>query len=150
MDKAILAYTNLTGAILPSSGLNSNSRQTKILMVDDESNILKLYRTEISDMGYHVINAMSGEEALYILEKETPDLITLDIMMPGMDGFTTLRKIKDLNKNIPVIMLTAFDYRYEFAVQEADGYVEKSSDTTKLRKTIANLLKKGASWDKCH
>ncbi|NTU43166.1 MAG: response regulator [Nitrospirales bacterium] len=114
---------------------------SKILVVDDEKNILKLYQTELMDVGYEVITAGSGKEAIEVFERESPDLVTLDIQMPGMDGIEVLRKLKELRKDVPIIMLTAFDYRDDFGVWSAEAYVVKTSDPTELKKTINNLLK---------
>jgi DNA-binding response OmpR family regulator len=114
----------------------------KILIVDDEKNILRLYQAELMEAGYTVLTAGSGKEAMEIFEKDPPDLVTLDINMPDMNGIEVLRKMKEMRKEIPVIMLTAFDYRDDFGVWSAETYVVKASDTTELKKTIKNLLDK--------
>ncbi|MCD5412197.1 response regulator [Thermodesulfovibrionales bacterium] len=112
----------------------------KILVVDDEKNILKLYQAELEDEGYTVVTANSGEDGLSAFEKEDPDLVTLDILMPDMDGIQVLRQMKEKKPNIPVIMLTAYDYRDDFSVWVADAYIVKSSDTTNLKATIKQVL----------
>lgn len=114
----------------------------KILVVDDEKNILKLYQAELEDEGYTVVTANSGREALEAFEKENPDLVTLDILMPDMDGIQVLRQMKEKRPNIPIIMLTAYDYRDDFSVWVSDAYVVKSSDLTNLKATIKQLLSK--------
>ncbi len=114
----------------------------KILVVDDEKNILKLYKAELEDENYTVITANSGTEALDIFSNESPDLVTLDILMPDMDGIHVLRLMKEKNPRIPIIMLTAYDYRDDFSVWVADAYVVKSSDLTNLKNTISQLLSK--------
>lgn len=114
----------------------------KILVVDDEKNILKLYKAELEDEGYTVVTANSGREALDIYEQEEPDIITLDIMMPEMDGIQVLRQIKQKAPEIPIIMLTAYDYRDDFSVWVSDAYVVKSSDLTQLKATIRQILEK--------
>ncbi len=116
----------------------------KILVVDDEKNILKLYKAELEDEGYTVVTANSGREALEIYEQEKPDLITLDIMMPEMDGIQVLRQIKQKAPDIPIIMLTAYDYRDDFSVWVSDSYVVKSSDLTTLKAAIKQVLEKKA------
>jgi CheY-like chemotaxis protein len=116
----------------------------KILVVDDEKNILKLYKAELEDEGYTVVTANSGREALDIYEQEKPDIITLDIMMPEMDGIQVLRQIKQKTPDIPIIMLTAYDYRDDFSVWVSDSYVVKSSDLTQLKATIRQILEKKA------
>jgi len=66
----------------------------KILVVDDEKNILKLYKAELEDEGYNVVTANSGKEALEVFRAEEPDVVTLDIMMPDIDGIQVLRQLK--------------------------------------------------------
>lgn len=112
----------------------------KILVVDDEKNILKLYRAELEDEGYTVITANSGREAMDIFESENPDLVTLDILMPDIDGIQILRQMKERKPDIPIIMLTAYDYRDDFSVWVSDAYVVKSSDLSNLKATIKQIV----------
>ncbi len=114
----------------------------KVLIVDDDESILKLYKEELEDEGYVVFAATSGKEAIEIFEKEKPDIVTLDILMPDMDGIAVLRAMKDRFPNIPVIMSTAYDYRDDFGVWAAEAYVVKSSDLTELKETIKRLTNK--------
>lgn len=112
----------------------------KILIVDDDPSIRLLYKEELEDEGYNVLIASSGEEALRLFEDEDPDLVTLDILMPDMDGIQVLRKLKEKKPRLPVIMSTAYDYRDDFAVWASEDYVVKSSDTTELKEAIKRLL----------
>jgi DNA-binding response OmpR family regulator len=112
----------------------------KILVVDDEKNILKLYQAELEDEGYTVVTANSGREALDIFEGENPDLVTLDILMPDIDGIQILRQMKEKKPDIPIIMLTAYDYRDDFSVWVSDAYVVKSSDLSNLKATIRQII----------
>ncbi|MCS7215215.1 MAG: response regulator [Thermodesulfovibrio sp.] len=114
----------------------------KILVVDDEKNILMLYKAELEEEGYEVITANSGREAIELFETQKPDMVTLDIMMPDIDGIQVLRQIKQKNPNIPVIMLTAYDYRDDFAIWASDAYVVKSSDLAPLKETIKEIAEK--------
>lgn len=114
----------------------------RILVVDDEKNILKLYQAELEDEGYEVVTANSGREALEVFDRENPDLVTLDILMPDMDGIQVLRYLKEKKPAVPVIMLTAYDYRDDFSVWVSDAYVVKSSDLTNLKATIKNIIDK--------
>lgn len=114
----------------------------KILIVDDDPSIRMLYKEELEDEGYDVVTASSGEEALRLFEETKPDLVTLDILMPDMDGIQVLRKMKEKKPRLPIIMSTAYDYRDDFAVWASEAYVVKSSDTTELKETIKKLLKK--------
>jgi DNA-binding response OmpR family regulator len=114
----------------------------RILVVDDEKNILRLYQAELEDEGYEVVTANSGREALEVFDRENPDLVTLDILMPDMDGIQVLRYLKEKKPSVPVIMLTAYDYRDDFSVWVSDAYVVKSSDLTNLKATIKNIIDK--------
>lgn len=112
----------------------------KILVVDDEKNILKLYKAEFESEGYNVVIANSGKEALDLIESENPDLVTLDILMPDIDGIQVLRQMKEKKPDMPVIMLTAYDYRDDFSIWVADAYVVKSSDLSNLKTTIKQII----------
>ena len=80
----------------------------KILLVDDEEGIQMLYREELEDDGYEVISAYTGEEGLQKFKEESPDLVILDIQMPGMNGIETLRQMKMNNPQLPVILSSAY------------------------------------------
>jgi CheY-like chemotaxis protein len=115
----------------------------RILIVDDEPHICELYRSDFEDEGYDVSVANSGEEALEEAEKNPPDLIILDIQMPGMDGIETLEKLIGKDKGIPVILNTAYShYKEDYRTWGAEAYVVKSSDTTKLKQEVKRLLSK--------
>lgn len=81
----------------------------KILAVDDEKHIVRLVQVNLERAGYQVVVAYDGVEALKKVQDERPDLIVLDVMMPQMDGFETLKNLKanPETRDIPVIMLTA-------------------------------------------
>lgn len=81
----------------------------KILVVDDERHIVRLVEVNLTRAGYDVLTAYDGVEALEVVQKDKPDMIVLDVMMPRMDGFEVLRKLQadSETQNIPVIMLTA-------------------------------------------
>lgn len=113
----------------------------RILVVDDEKHICQLYKSELEDEGYSVTVAHSGNDALDEVDRNPPDLIVLDIQMPGMDGVETLEKILGMDKGIPVILNTAYShYKEDFTTWGADAYVVKSSDTSKLKTEIMRLL----------
>jgi CheY-like chemotaxis protein len=113
-----------------------------ILIVDDEKHICELYKSELEDDGYKVSVANSGKEALDFVETTRPDLILVDIQMPGMDGIELLEKLLGKDMGIPIILNTAYShYREDFTTWGADAYVVKSSDTTKLKAEIKRLLK---------
>ena len=113
----------------------------KLLIVDDDLNIQRLYKEELEEEGYDVVIAGTGKDALEMFEKENPDIVTLDILMPDIDGISLLRKMKEQRPNIPIIMSTAYDYRDDFAVWASEAYIVKSSDLSELKKTIKKLVK---------
>jgi len=114
---------------------------TKILVVEDDKNQRKLYEQELSDEGYEVSVAPGGREALAQIEKDRPDLVVMDISMPGMDGIEALGKILGVDNTIPVILNTAYaNYKDNFLSWAADAYVVKSSDMDELKKTIKEVL----------
>lgn len=115
----------------------------KILVVDDEENIRELYRDELAEEGYQVELAENGGQALSKFESFRPDLVTLDVMMPGMDGIEVLRRIREKNPSVPVLLLTAFgEFRQDFNTWASDAYIVKSADVSELKQTIRQLLGK--------
>ncbi len=114
----------------------------KILIVDDDQNILRLYKEELEEDGYHVVTASNGREAMEQFEKEAPDLVTLDILLPDIDGIKLLRQMKEKRPRLPVIMSTAYDYRDDFAVWASEAYIVKSADLSELKSTIKKLTEK--------
>ena len=114
-----------------------------ILVVDDEENIRWLYREELEEEGYLIEDAVSGEEALKMLAALKPDLVVMDIKMPGISGVDTLIKIKEIDKNIPVILCSAYsDYKQDFSTWASDAYVVKSASLDELKKAITKVLGK--------
>jgi CheY-like chemotaxis protein len=115
----------------------------KILVVDDEENIRLLYQEELEEEGYTVEVAAHGQEALEKVNAFQPDLVTLDIRMPGMDGVETLRKIREVQRDLPVILCSAYgEYKQDLTTWASDAYVIKTSDLTELKGTIRTLLSK--------
>ena len=80
----------------------------KVLLVDDEADFLELMSMRVKKWGYDVLAAKDGKEALSAVENKNPDIVILDFMLPDMDGASVLRQIRKFNKDIPVIMFTAF------------------------------------------
>ncbi len=114
----------------------------KILVIDDEEDKCRLYKDELEEEGYEVITAATGSQGMKLFMKENPDLVTLDIWMSRRDeGIDLLRHIKEIRPDLPVIMLTAYDYRDDFAVWCADAYVVKSSDLGELKSTVKRMIR---------
>ena len=117
---------------------------TKVLIVEDEQAQRLLYETEISEMGYDVLLASDGVEAIDKVREEKPNLVVLDLMMPNMHGLDALRKVLSLDPTIPVIIHTAYThYRENFMSWAAEEYVVKSSDLTELKNSITRVLSSG-------
>ena len=113
----------------------------KILLVDDEDSIHLLYREELEEEGYEVHSALSGEEALDQLKIISPDLIILDINMPGMNGIDVLRQIKETNPDLPVILSSAYqEFKQDLATWASDDYIVKSSNLDELKAAVKKHL----------
>ncbi|PID56992.1 two-component system response regulator [candidate division KSB3 bacterium] len=114
-----------------------------ILIVDDEKHIRFLYEEEFSDAGYKTLTASNGLEAFERLkEHQEIDLILLDIKMPQMDGTEFLRRIRKVNKEIPILLSTAYgDYvQQDFSAWLSNGYTVKTSDLSELKAKVKALL----------
>lgn len=118
----------------------------KIMLVDDVPEIIYLVRMMLEREGYEVIEAKNGDECLEKLQNTAPDLIILDIMMPGLDGWEICRKIKEAKetRDIPVVMLTvrtsedSIKKSYEYA--GCDAHINKPFDRKHLLDTIEEFL----------
>jgi CheY-like chemotaxis protein len=118
-------------------------RMKRILVVDDEQSIRLLFQEELTDAGYEVATADSGEEALRMVKNQKPDLITLDIRMAQMDGSEFLQELRKMYRDLPVIVCTAYDdYRQDFRLWASDGFITKSSDISELKAKIVEFLGK--------
>jgi CheY-like chemotaxis protein len=117
----------------------------KILVADDEPSV-RLTVVRMLEKYYSIIEADNGEEAIEIAEKQNPDLILIDLMMPKMDGYTACSKIKNNTetKGIPVVMLTAIDHELnkKFASEVgADGYITKPFIQEELLNTVSRFIR---------
>jgi len=113
----------------------------KILLVDDEDSIHLLYREELEEEGYEVHSALSGEEALSQLKIIAPDLVILDINMPGINGIDALRRIKEMNPALPVILSSAYqEFKQDLATWASDEYIVKSSNLDELKAAVKKHL----------
>jgi DNA-binding response OmpR family regulator len=118
----------------------------RILIVEDERSLRLLYQRELEHEGHEVLTAANAAEGLKIVESENPDLVVLDIRMPGMDGLDAMSRILEKRPRLPVILNSAYaSYKDNFMSWAADAYVIKSGDTTELRATIRDVLQARAS-----
>jgi len=123
------------------------SRKATILAVDDEPRVLKLLKANLESSGYAVLTAADGEEALQTFERELPDLVLLDLMLPRMDGYAVCRRIREFSA-VPVIMLTArseqIDKIHGFEVG-ADDYLTKPFSISELLMRVQAVLRR-SKW----
>src|SRR5258708_8206597 len=120
-----------------------------ILVVDDEPQIRRVMRTTLSSNGYAVIEAKSGEEALEALRKEHPELVLLDVNMPGIGGLETCREIRD-QSDVAIIMLTVRNTEHDKVLAldaGADDYVVKPFSIEELLARIRAALRRYAPGD---
>ena len=118
-----------------------------ILAVDDEVHILELISFNLKAAGYHVVTALTGEEALKRCEVERPSLVLLDIMLPGIDGLEVCRRLKGdrMTSNIPIIMLTARGDEVDKILGlelGADDYMIKPFDSKELVARVKAVLRR--------
>ena len=120
----------------------------RILVVDDEDDLRLLYTDELEDEGYDVAGAGTVGEARELLSRETFDLVVLDIQMKGESGLDLLKEIARDNKDLPVVLSTAFSmYKDDYSSWLADAYVVKSSDLSELKDQVRTLLGKKHEGD---
>ncbi len=113
----------------------------KVLVADDEPAIRKLYERELRKEGYEVLFATNGQEAIQMVRDGHPDVIVMDIRMPGMDGIEAMSRILEEDNQLPVIINTAFSsYKENFLSWSADAYLTKSADLAELKGTIRNII----------
>ena len=117
----------------------------RLLIVEDDENQRQLYeRTFVRD-GYEVILAADGTEAIEKARADRPDLIVMDIRMPRRDGIDAMQKILGEDKQVPIIINTAYpSHQQNFMTWAADAYVIKSADLAKLRETVKEVLERRA------
>ena len=114
----------------------------RILVVDDEENIRFLFKEELEEEGYQVEMASNGFEAINKVKTSKFDVVVMDIKMPGMDGIQALNEIKNMVKDQPVILCSAYgEFKQDFSSWISDAYVVKSADTSELKQTIKKILK---------
>jgi DNA-binding response OmpR family regulator len=114
----------------------------RILLVDDEEGIQLLYREEFEEEGFEVISAYNGDEALEKFSNESLDLVILDINMPGMSGIEVLRRMKEINPDLPVILSSAYqEYKQDFSTWASEDYIVKSANMEELKNAVRKHLK---------
>ena len=118
-------------------------KKSKILVVDDDREILHIIQSSFAQEECEILTAMSAEKAFEVIEKQNPQLVFLDIHLPGIDGIEALKWIKQMNENIIVIMVTAFgDDKNALRCMKlgAAAYVSKPFDINYIVMLIQNYL----------
>ncbi len=132
-------------AIVSNKRNEGSKKMITILVVEDDKNIRKLLVTILEQSGYQTLQAQNGMEALSIIEQETVDLFVLDVMLPQIDGYQIAEKIRAINAQLPIIMVTAkslpLDKRKGF-IAGTDDYLVKPIDEEEFLLRIKALLRR--------
>lgn len=124
------------------------NRSDNILVVDDEKGVCNILKKILVQDGYQVVTATSGARALTSLKKKPVDLVLLDIKMPGMDGIEMMRKLREFNKDVVVIILTAYGTlgtAREAMQLGAYDYITKPFDADFVKSMVREGLEEGNS-----
>jgi DNA-binding response OmpR family regulator len=116
----------------------------KILITEDEVDLATVLKTYLEAKGYEILTAFDGEKAIEVAQREIPDLILLDVMLPKLDGYTVLRELKGKKetKGIPVIVVTAKEkMKGMFEIEGAEDYLVKPFERGELLEKIEKALK---------
>jgi len=116
-----------------------------ILVVDDSADNVAVMSLNLQELGYRVVTATNGEEAVSVAAQTRPNLILMDISMPGLDGFAATRRIRDNDelRDVPVVAVTAFGTEgFQRAAYDAgiSGYLTKPVDFDRMHQLVARLL----------
>lgn len=115
---------------------------TKILIVEDEETIRKFERINLEMEGFEVLEAASGEEGLEVAKNENPDIVLLDVMLPGIDGFEVCRELRAMEREVGIIMVTAKNQdidKIEGLEAGSDDYISKPFNPRELTLRIKSL-----------
>jgi DNA-binding response OmpR family regulator len=114
---------------------------SKILVIEDEKNLRLLYQQDFERDGFDVVTAATATDGLELVRREKPDLVVMDIRLPGMDGLEAMSRLLNTSPRIPVVLNSAYSsYKDSFMSWAADAYIVKSADTGELRTRVRELL----------
>ena len=131
--------------------MTDNQRQSEskefakgcVLIVDDEEDFLRIMNDRLTSWGYKVFTAPNGKEAIGLIKCQSLDMVILDIMMPQMDGITTLRQIRKFDKKLPVFMLTAHGDEGELEITDRlgiSGFIHKAKGSIEVSEAVRIAL----------
>jgi len=121
----------------------------KLLIVDDQKGIRRLLTEVFSEYGYMIESCANGIKALEVIPEFNPDLIIMDVKMPGMNGIDVLKKLRETDKDIRVIMMTAYGDQHYVTQAENLGvarFIIKPFDLNELKTQVGELLKDKDFW----
>ena len=125
------------------------SRKVSALIIDDDVRMLRMMQRILELEGYHVRTASDGKAALDVFDEEDPDLVLLDIVMPGMDGYAVCQNIREFSQ-VPIIMVTAKNNNEEKVAgldTGADDYITKPFSASELTARVRAVLRRTKLWD---
>jgi DNA-binding response OmpR family regulator len=121
------------------------TKPASILVVDDDPEIVTMLNTRLTKRGYKIVTAGDGNRAIELAKRERPDLVLLDVMMPGKSGWEVARALKQdpVTQNVKIVMVSAIGEKTNeitAPIYGADAHVDKPFEFEKLEKVIAELL----------
>ena len=129
------------------SGTSQSAPEARLLVVDDEPNIRELLSASLRFAGFEVATAADGQQALALADSFKPDLLVLDVMMPGLDGFGVVRRLRQAGRHTPVLFLTARDAaedKVSGLTLGGDDYVTKPFSLDEVLARIRAVLRRSA------
>ncbi|MFD2090034.1 response regulator transcription factor [Blastococcus deserti] len=136
-----------TGGTVAGTATTRTSPEARLLVVDDEPNIRELLSASLRYAGFEVATAADGQEALALADSFRPDLLVLDVMMPGLDGFGVVRRLRQSGRHTPVLFLTARDAaedKVSGLTLGGDDYVTKPFSLDEVIARIRAVLRRTA------
>jgi len=131
---------------MAEEGLKLVNNKARVLVVDDNKANLELFVDFLAVGGYECLSAANGEDAIEIARREHPDLVLLDIQLPGIDGLTVARILKnnEETKDIKVVALTAYAMQGGHMDEALDGYISKPVSLKEFLQTVNEIIAHGS------
>jgi len=124
----------------PNPVLSSSEPIYRVLLVDDDEKVLKIFKSKLKALGYEVITATNGQDAINLVKSEKPDIVVMDVVMPGMSGLEALQAIRTFSE-LPVIVISARTDNADKALSlGANRFLSKPFNPDELVKRIQAIL----------